>query len=325
MSDSTPAQDLIQRFYFSGQPFRGAVVQLQNSFVEALNGHDYPQSVNYLLGEALSAATLMGINLKHNSRISLQARGDASVTLLMAEATMMLDKEQDETAATDHQATHSIRAVARVNADKPVEANTRIEHAYLDLLGHGQLAITIEPEDGERYQGIVSAESHSLKLCLESYFNQSEQIPTCFQFAASSTGAAGILLQRMPHEDSYALDARDRYTNDPKADELWQELVALADTLTDEELLSLPAQEILHRLFHQHPLQLAAAQSVGFKCSCSYERTAAALSHIDPLEIEDILADEGEIVMDCEFCSTRYRFDRDKIAQLQLRSSATRH
>lgn len=325
MPDSTTQQDLIQRFYFSGQPFRGAVVQLQNSFVEALNGHDYPEPVNHLVGEALAAVALMGINLKHNSRISLQARGDASVTLLMAEATMTLDAMQDTSSATSHQASHSIRAVARVNADKPIEDSASATHAYLDLLGHGQLAITIEPEEGERYQGIVSADKHSLKLCLEAYFNQSEQIPSYFLFAASSTGAAGILLQRMPHEDSYALDARDKFTNDPQADELWQELVALADTLTDDELLSLPAQEILHRLFHQHAVELAAAQSVGFKCSCSYERTAAALSHIDPLEIEDILAHDGEIVMDCEFCSTRYRFDRDKIVQLQLQTSATRH
>ncbi len=327
MSNKTPPHtntqsesDVICRFYFENQPFRGAVVKLQNSFIEALNGHDYPEIINALLGEALAATTLMGVQLKHSARISLQARGDGLIQLLLAEANIQLANEQSPTDLG-----HGIRAVARLKNTADTAGNVNQPHDYLDLLGHGQLAITIEPEEGERYQGIVAADQHNLKACLESYFNQSEQIPTFFMFASDHSHATGILLQRMPHEDSYALDARDKFTNDPKADALWQELTTLADTLSEEELIALPAEDMLYRLFHQHQVKLSPAQSVRFQCSCSYQRTSAALAHINPLELEQILSEDGEIVMDCEFCSARYRFNRDNIAQLGLAADPTRH
>ena len=306
--------DLIQRFYFAGQPFRGAIVKLQNSFIEALNGHNYPSSINALLGESLTASVLMGIHLKHNARLSLQARGDGPIKLLMAEAVMQ------QAADTNEEVTqHKVRAVARLSEETPpgIESDSQ---ALQHLLGRGQLAITIEPEEGERYQGIVGADQENLSQCLEAYFNQSEQLPTLFQLATSDTAAAGILLQRMPHNDSYQAGDNTLNSND-----IWEELIALTGTLTDRELLEVPVEKLLFNLFHEHQVKLSPPDTIQFECSCSYQRTGAALMQISPLEIESILEADQEIVMDCEFCSARYRFNRKDIDKLGQQSNETRH
>ena len=306
--------DLIQRFYFAGQPFRGAIVKLQNSFIEALNGHNYPSSINALLGESLTASVLMGIHLKHNARLSLQARGDGPIKLLMAEAVMQ------QAADTNEEVTqHKVRAVARLSEETPpgIESDSQ---ALQHLLGRGQLAITIEPEEGESYQGIVGADQENLSQCLEAYFNQSEQLPTLFQLATSDTAAAGILLQRMPHNDNYQAGDNTLNSND-----IWEELIALTGTLTDRELLEVPVEKLLFNLFHEHQVKLSPPDTIQFECSCSYQRTGAALMQISPLEIESILEADQEIVMDCEFCSARYRFNRKDIDNLGQQSNETRH
>jgi len=315
-----PNTDLIQRFYFAGQPFRGAIVKLQNSFVEALNGHNYPSSINALLGESLTASVLMGIHLKHNARLSLQARGDGPVKLLMAEAVIQQAIDTNEEAMQQTQQTqHKIRAVARLSEENPPIIDSDSQ-GFQKLIGRGQLAITIEPEEGERYQGIVGADQATLSLCLESYFNQSEQLPTLFQLATSDTAAAGILLQRMPHNDNYQADDKTLNSND-----IWDELIALTSTLTDKELLETPVEKLLFNLFHEHQVKLSPPDAIHFECSCSYQRTGAALMQISPLEIESILEADQEIVMDCEFCSARYRFNKNDIDTLRQQSNDTRH
>ncbi|MDB2409324.1 Hsp33 family molecular chaperone HslO [Pseudomonadales bacterium] len=307
--------DLIQRFYFAGQPFRGAIVKLQNSFVESLNGHNYPIAINALLGESLTASVLMGIHLKHNARLSLQARGDDAVKLLMAEA--VIQQANDE---LDEPAKHKIRAVARLSDQQPL-ADKACQQDFQDLMGPGQLAITIEPEEGERYQGIVAADQATLAECLQGYFNQSEQLPTLFHLATSDTTAAGILLQRMPHDDGDQIDVTDTSTSQ----NIWEELIALASTLTNKELLEESTEKLLFNLFHEHPVKLSPPDDIQFECSCSQQRTASALMQINPLEIESILEADNEIVMDCEFCSARYRFGRQDIEKLGLLSDQTRH
>ena len=295
------AGDAIQRFYFSKQPLRGAVVHLENSFVEALNGRNYPAAVSALLGECLAASCLMSVNLKQSARLSLQARGDGSLKLLLAEATLQYPKESDDAAR------QSIRCVARLAEDGEISAQT-----LPALLGHGHLAITIEPDGGERYQGIVALEHERLGDCLQDYFLRSEQLPTLLYLAANRERAAGLLLQQMPSAAA-----------DQSASALWQEVEMLGATLARDELLTLPAETLLHRLFHQHPLSLSTPQPLSCACRCSRQRTAEVLLQIDVSERETLFDSDGEIAMDCEFCSRRYRFGREDLAQFD--SESQRH
>ncbi len=295
--------DVIQRFYFSGQPVRGAIVKLQNSFVESLNGHDYPPFVNALLGECLVSTLLMGVHLKHQARLSLQARGNGVVNLLMGEA--QIKSSHGELTQ------HSIRAVARLQSNEKNEPDEPLLPLN-KLIGQGHLAITIEPDQGERYQGIVEAKKSSLSACLEDYFQQSEQLPTVMKLVTSPTIAAGLLIQRMPSSDDRAP------TNLIEEDNAWQEISALAATASRDELLSIDNETLLYRLFHEHNVNLSPAEKISFDCSCSEQRTSQALLKIGFQEVSKLLQLDNEIVMDCEFCSARYRFTQLKLEQLGM-------
>ena len=295
--------DVIQRFYFSGQPVRGAIVKLQNSYIESLNGHDYPPIVNALLGECLASTLLMGIHLKHQARLSLQARGNGIIHLLMGEAQLKVNPGELNQ--------HSIRAVARLK--DPYDASAEALLTLDELIGQGHLAITIEPEKGERYQGIVEAKAASLSACLENYFQQSEQLPTTMQLITSPTMAAGFLIQRMPAEED------KNSASVAQADNLWEELNTLAATVSHNELLALDSETLLYRLFHEHAVTLSPAEKVCFDCSCSEQRTAQALLKIGVKEVSALLKLDNEVVMDCEFCSARYRFTQSKLQQLGMK------
>jgi molecular chaperone Hsp33 len=275
------ADELI-RFIFDTTDIRGEWVQLERSYADALANHHYPPGVRRLIGEFLAAASLLGATLKYEGMLILQARSNGQVPLVMAEATSKGE----------------VRAIVR-------GAEAALGEDFRTLIGDGQLAITIDPANGQRYQGIVAMEGDSLAACLEGYFRQSEQLPTRFWLAADDHRAAGLFLQELPSQ----ADAQQRA-------EQWQHLNALADTISSRELLELPAAELLHRLFHQEQLRLLRRDPIEFRCSCSQARTEAMLRSLGREEIDAIIAEQGGIEIHCEFCLQRYHFTPEQGRQL---------
>ena len=270
--------DIRQRFLFPDSDVRGEIVRLEASVSQALAGHDYPMVIQGLLGEALAAVTLLTGTLKLEGRLSLQAQGQGPLTLLLAEST--------------HQS--EVRALAR--ADIPGES---AETALPALLGEGLMAITIRPEQGTQYQGVVPMERADLAGCLEDYFTQSEQLPTRLWLAAGNGHAAGLLLQRLP----------DRIADHQQNEQAWQHLTTLAGTLALEELLDLPVETVLHRLFHETPPRLNPPTAVRFSCTCSREKVSSTLLSLGASELQQILASQGEARVSCDFCGQEEVFD----------------
>ena len=277
----TNQTDNLQRFVFNEGEVRGELVVLDETLDETLKGRNYPQAAATLLAESLSAAVLLGGVLKLRGRISLQAKGEGPVTLLMADCS------------------HKRGVRGLIHADDTIESGSVPEQ-----LGHGQLAITIEPEQGQRYQGIVPLESDTLSGCLQDYFTRSEQLETLIMLFADGHRSGGLMLQKMP---DYAA------TND---NDLWDRLTHLASTTQRRELLELPPETLLHRLFHEEPISLYPAEPVFFHCHCSRERTEMALQTMGADECYDLLAEQGEISVDCQFCNQQYRFGQTEIEAL---------
>lgn len=272
--------DQFQRFLFEEGNVRGERVLLSASVSEALSKRSYPPAVARMLGESLAAVVLMGGTLKFEGRLSLQARGNGAVSLLMAEST--------------HDG--KIRGIAQSEADVT-------EGALQDLLGDGRIAITIEPKQGQRYQGIVPLEEDSLAACLETYFERSEQLATALILHADSEQAAGLLLQKLPGDTA------------PDSD-FWDRLVLQARTVSMTELLQLSTQTLVGRLFPEDQVQLFPASPVVFACSCSRERTAQALEALGEEDCFKLLEEQGSISMDCQFCHQHYEFHRDDLIHL---------
>ena len=292
MNDSD--SNLARKFIFEEADIRGEVVHIDSAYRDIIALHQYPAGVSRLLGEFLAAAVLLSTTIKFEGRLVLQAQGSGALQLLMAECSNDL----------------RVRAIARA-----AEETTATE--FSELLSGGHLAITIEPRRGQRYQGIVPLDGGSLAACIEHYFINSEQLPTRLWLDSNGTVAAGMLLQQLPAQITPAADRRQQQ---------WEHACTLAETVQREEVLALSQETLLFRLFHEDKVRLFDGQSVHFHCSCSRERSHSALMSIGPTELLQLLEEDGEIVMDCEFCNARYRFDRsDFDAQLGDQAGGALH
>lgn len=278
--------DTSQRFLFDKSAIRGQWSLLETSYQTVLAKHDYPLEVQAMLGELMAAAILLSATLKFEGLLSIQARGDGPVNLLNVEC------------SHDRQ----LRAIARWQADTTGKD-------FKTLLGGAVLAITITPNQGERYQGIVPLTGATLAECLEFYFAQSEQLQTRIWLCQGNNRAGGLLLQALPYNSSNPV-APEQQQED------WQRISALSSTLTADEMLNLDSETLLTRLFHEEEVTVFPPEPVEFRCTCTRERTAAALVQLGQQELDSIVAEQGVIDITCQFCNQQYIFDRVDVAML---------
>ncbi|PTQ91413.1 Hsp33 family molecular chaperone HslO [Agitococcus lubricus] len=277
--------DIRQRFYFADSPVRGEIVQLKQSLADIFERHSYPSVIQQRLAELVTASVLLTATLKLEGRLSLQARGTGALKMMMAEC--------------NHH--HEVRAIAQLSDTLPCPNQASLA----ELLGtDGLLVITLEPNQGQRYQGIVALEGETIAACLENYFAQSEQLPTRLWLATNGTVGAGLLLQALPQSEA-----------DQDADR-WPRLLKITETLQPAELLDLSTNEVLYRLYHEESVVLPASEAVTFACTCSRDNTANALISIGEAECEDIIAEQGSIRLHCQFCHTEYVFSAGDIRRL---------
>lgn len=281
--------DQLHRYLFENYAVRGELVTVSGSLQHILENHDYPQPVKMILGELLVATSLLTATLKFAGDITVQLQGDGPMSLAVING-----NNQQE-----------MRGVARVQGEVPDDADLKT------LIGNGYLVITIAPEEGERYQGVVGLEGDTLAECLEDYFMRSEQLPTRLFIRTGvvdgNAVAGGMLLQVLPAQDTQAND--------------FEHLATLTETIKLEELTTLPANEVLWRLYHEEEVTLYDPQDVVFKCTCSRERCAGALRTLPDEEIDSILAEEGEIDMHCDYCGNHYLFNSMDIAEIRNNAS----
>ncbi|MDT8429598.1 MAG: Hsp33 family molecular chaperone HslO [Pseudomonadales bacterium] len=268
--------DISQRFIFDHADIRGELVTLGDSYLQTVAQHGYTGAVSQLLGQFLAAGVLLGSTIKFAGRLVLQARGDGDIDLIMSEYT----------------SEGNLRGIARF-AQQPKG------NSFRELVGKGTLVITVDSRLGDPYQGVVALDSDSLALCLQHYFQQSEQLDSWFMLAVDEKRVSAMMLQQLPAQ----LEA------DPEVRaEQWQQALHLARTLSRDELLSHDHETILHRLYHEQDLRLFEPRPLRYQCSCSRERTAKALLAIGKQEVDSIVAEQNGVEISCEFCGTEYNF-----------------
>lgn len=276
--------DQLNRYIFEDMNVRGELVQLAESYQHMLQNHNYPDSIKHIIGELFAATSLLTATLKFTGDIAVQIQGNGPVSYVAINGT---DKQ-------------ALRGVARYSQ---APTDNKLSSAFGDK---GFMVITITPEKGERYQGIVALEKESISACLEDYFQQSEQLDThIWLYTDVQQGlAAGMLLQRLPGQEKELDDAN------------MEHLAQLTATVKPEEIFSLAANDLLYRLYHQEQVKVFEPQAVTFHCGCSKDKTYNALASIQPTELTAILQEEGKIEVKCEYCLTNYRFVETDLAEL---------
>lgn len=278
------SSNLLSRFLLQRSGLRGVLVQLGEAWKTVQSRGDYPAALRDLLGEILAAAPLFTGHVKVDGRLSIQMRGEGSIRTLFAECT----------------AAGTLRGLARWQAPLPEPLDP--SHFGTDAM----MVITIEGEprpgrEPQRYQGLVGLQADRIASAFEDYFTQSEQLPTRILLAADGDHACGIMLQHLPGA-----------SDDPEA---WRRAHALLDTLTRDELLTLPAETLLYRLFHEEQVALVAQKPLQFGCSCSRQRVGTMLLGLGRSECDAALSD-SRIEVICEFCGHHYHFDALDVEQL---------
>ena len=284
-------QDQMHRYLFENHAVRGELVTVSETWRSIIDDHDYPQPVQQILGELLVATSLLTATLKFDGDITVQLQGDGPLNL----------------AVINGNNNQEMRGVARMQGDIVDGSSLK------EMVGNGYLVITISPKEGERYQGVVGLEGDTLAACLEDYFMRSEQLPTRLFLhtgeVEGQAGAAGILLQVLPAQDAGLDD--------------FNHLTTLTETIKTEELLGLPATEVLWRLYHQEEVTIYDPQTVIFKCTCSRERCGEVLSTLPEDEVNQILQEDGHIDMHCDYCGEHYVYDTVDIAAIRNGSTGT--
>ena len=291
-------QDTLQRFLFDGTDTRGEITTLASSYQNMVASKNYPASVSLLFGEFLAAASLLSSSLKYPGIVSIQASGSGPISMIMAECSHG----------------QQLRGIVRGNFDNLTAQQQSERQGVSVLLGKSTLAITVEPENSERYQGIVPIESDNLSDCLEYYFEQSVQLPTRIRLASNETCAAGILIQQMPSSQTMIEQQHE-----------WQHLCTLFDTIKPGEQLELSHNDQLYRLFNKEKVRLFNAQTLSFFCSCSRHRTEQALVSLGIEELLETCEDQGQVLITCQFCAEQYEFTKDQVTAMFSPSSELLH
>ncbi|MEN9628416.1 MAG: hypothetical protein RJA10_1643 [Pseudomonadota bacterium] len=303
----------LHKFLFDGLPVRGMLVRLTDGWQEALRRRAtvgaFPAEVRVLLGEMAAAGVLMQANIKFNGSLVLQIFGDGPVKLAVAEVQPDL----------------SFRSTAKVVGDVP--AGARLE-ALLNVAGQGRCAITLDPKDrlpGQQpYQGVVPLHGdqreplQDVSAVLEHYMLQSEQLDTRLILAADDQMAAGLLIQRLPvqGEGNLAGGASARNEDDIGLSEAFNRISLLAATLTRDELLTLDADTVLHRLFWEEKLTRYEPLQPRFACTCSRSRVRGMLLSLGRDESDSLIAERGLVEVGCDFCGVQYRFDAVDVGEM---------
>lgn len=295
MADTTAMtetfSDTLLGFTLPGRNARGRIVRMEGVLEQVLSAHDYPPPITHLLGEALVLGVLMGGLLKgEGAQMTMQAQTQGGIVKLLV---------------CDYRA-GAVRGY--VDFDGERLAGLGANPSLAALFGEGYLAITFETEGRQRYQGIVPLEGDTLAEACESYFSQSEQIPTLIRVAsragAGGRMAAGLLIQHLAdgEEGRERLHVRLDHPD-------WEHVAVMSATISHVELLdpALSLEAIVWRLFHEEDevrVQGGAMLSRGCRCSAAHYETIVARFPAD--EQEGMRGPDGVIGVDCAFCSRTF-------------------
>ena len=291
--------DQLKKYLLEDRSVRVQAVRLTDTWKAVQANHDYPPAITHLLGELVAASTLLAANIKFDGSLVLQIQGDGPIALLVVECRSDL----------------SLRATVKVREGHEVPADGDMQ-SLLNPGGNGRFIVVLDPQHKvpgqQAYQGIVPLEGETVAEALQHYMKASEQLDTRLWLGADADHAAGMLIQRLPHHGG-----SDTTTlSEQAATETWDRATALATTLKRDELLTTETDPLTHRLFWEETLVAFDPLPVRWHCPCTRERVANMLRSLGQVEVDDILAERGQVDVACDFCGKPYVFDAVDCAAL---------
>lgn len=281
----------IERFLFDNHGVRGEITRLKTPFEDLIHD-DYPDCLKKIMMELAVSSVLVASTLKDGSEIMVQIRGGKDAPLKYA----LINIRQDL----------SFYGSCALKDNSAVDNNASIH----ELCGQdGILALSVFPQNGVKWQGIVALNNESIGATLEDYFKNSQQLPTKFFISTDlqERQSGGIMLQIIPEVEGNI--------------ESLEHLSVLSATLSAKELFTLPLDESLGRLFAHEETKVFGEKEVLFKCICSKSRCENALMQLDPAELKNMAEDPKGTSMTCQHCGKTYTFTQEELASMYRKIS----
>ncbi|MGL4237473.1 Hsp33 family molecular chaperone HslO [Tabrizicola sp.] len=306
--------DTVLPFQLDASGIRGRVARLDGVLDQVLKQHAYPSVIEALVAETALLTALIGQTIKLRWKLSLQVRGKGAARLIAT----------DYYGPTDDGQPARIRAYASYDPDR-----LDLQADPFSQIGEGYFAVMLDQGEGMLpYQGFTPIAGRSLSDCAETYFAQSEQIPTRFALAYGESAepgrplhwrAGGIMLQHMPVEGGVAAEGGSGeggllthadILGGAESDN-WNRANLLLDTVEELEMIgpSVAPTELLVRLFHEEGPRVFDAQPVRFGCSCSEDKVRSTMSIYSQKDIAKMTTEAGVVTADCQFCGAHYEMD----------------
>ena len=301
------APDTLARCLVAQHQVRAVAVQLKQTWAGLLGQRKHAPAVQQLLGELCAAAPLLAATLKLDGAVVLQLQGDAHspIKLMVVEYT----------------AAHTLRAAVKLNTDTPLNTAAGLQQ-LVSAAGSGRFIVVLDPTHklpGQKpYTSLVPIVGDSAAHSIDYYMASSEQLPTKVLLASNEHACAGVLVQRMPLSGGKAApDSKDLVLNehghevlaDTAHDDTWLRMKHLVNTVKPAELLSTTPVTLLRRLFWQESPDAADSRAIRFYCGCSRQKVQSMLKMLGADEVNSIVAEQGAVEVNCDYCDAHYRFD----------------
>jgi molecular chaperone Hsp33 len=301
------APDTFARCLVADKQVRAVAVQLTQAWQQIQGKRQLPTAVQQLLGELCAAAPLLAATLKLDGAVVLQLQGDASSPIKLA--------------VVEFTAQHTLRAAVKLNEDNPLSDEQGLQQ-LVSSAGSGRFVVVLDPTHkmpGQKpYTSLVPIVGNSVAHSIDYYMASSEQLPTRVLLSADGSACAGLLVQRMPltggiaAPDTKALELNEHgheVLAETAHDDTWLRMKHLVNTVKDAELLVTTPVTMLRRLFWQESPDTADSHPLRFFCGCSRQKVQSMLKMLGADEVNSIIAEQGAVEVNCDYCDQQYRFD----------------
>lgn len=278
--------DQIRRFLFQDLDIRGQYLDLDETWQALNKDRAYPSVVRQLFGEMVALSVMLAGGMKHQGKLTMQIQGDGEISLVLVEVTHDL----------------KVRGMVRTKEAPDLSGD------FAALLGQSLIIATLyNAQTDNSFQSIVPRNPNGLIQTFEDYFASSEQLDSKVWIASDKERLNAMLVQKMP----------EGVTHDTEA---WDRIITLSQTITEQELLELEDEVLLHRLFHQESVQLFDPQSVTYECPQDRARFETVIRNLGEQEAKALLDEQGEIAIHNEICNTHVFFNAQDLERIFAQS-----
>lgn len=273
---------------------KAAAITGRDIVEQARNIHKLLPTATAALGRTLMGASLMGDMLKEEQgSLTLQIKGGGPLGTILA--------------VSDHEG--NVRGYVQNPQVELMEQRPGKLDVGRAVGTDGTLTVIKDIGLKEPYVGSIGLFSGEIADDLAMYFVESEQIPTACALGVlvgldqSVTAAGGYIIQLLPGASDDLISKIEAGVHS-----LGPVSSALAGGLDGEGLLRSVLADFQLEILEKHPVE--------YRCYCSRERVSKALISMGRADLIDLIQEQGQAELTCQFCDQIYRFSKPELEQL---------